>query len=321
MTSTVENKIAENEIALVASVGNLAEWQQALAQALPGKTLQVYPAIENPAAVKIALVAKPPAGVLATFPNLELICSLWAGVDKLLADPTLPATPTLTRLIDPRLTSAMVETVLTHVLLAHRQIPAYLRQQQQKMWQPLNQPHAFERRVGILGLGALGSTVAIALQNLGFQVAGWSRTPRANLPGITCYSGEAGLAELLAQSEILVGLLPQTSQTQGLLSAPRLALLPKGATVINVGRGELIVEEDLLTALNAGHLANAILDVFAVEPLPPTHPFWAHERILVLPHVAATTDPRSAAFIVANTIRRYRQGAALPEKVDRQTGY
>lgn len=313
------------EIALVAQTGNLDEWKNALAQAFPGETIQVYPEIDDPAAIKIALVAKPPAGVLQTLPNLELICSMWAGVDKLLADSTLPTKPLLTRLIDPRLTSAMVETVLTHVLMAHRQIPAYLRQQRQNLWQPLAQPHAFERQVGILGLGVLGQAAAKALQGVGFQVAGWSRTPANSsspeLVGLTCYSGEDGLRELLTTSQILVGLLPQTPQTQGLLNSQKLTWLPQGATVINVGRGELIVEADLVVALDSGHLSSAILDVFTTEPLPTEHPFWQHPQILILPHVAATTDPRSASFILAATVRRFRQGEALPELVKREVGY
>jgi glyoxylate/hydroxypyruvate reductase len=311
----------ENVIALVAQVNNIEDWKHSLQEALPGEKLWIYPDIPDPAAVNIAFVAKPPAGALATFPNLELICSLWAGVDKLLADPTLPPTPVLTRLIDPRLTSAMTETVLTHVLMAHRQIPAYLHQQKLTEWRQLRQPHAWERRVGILGLGVLGQAAAKALRQVGFPVAGWSRSKTPQIEGVTVYTGDAALTEILAQSDILVSLLPHTPQTEGLLNAARLAQLPTGAVVINVGRGAVIVEDDLRSALDSGHLEAAILDVFAVEPLPPTHPFWSHDRILVLPHVASETDPRSAAFVVAETIRRYRAGEELPERVDRAAGY
>jgi glyoxylate/hydroxypyruvate reductase len=311
----------QNAIALVAQVNNLEDWKNSLREALPDETLWIYPDVPDPAAVKIALVAKPPTGALAIFPNLELICSLWAGVDKLLADSTLPPMPVLTRLIDPRLTSAMTETVLTHVLLAHRQIPAYLRQEKRHEWRQLRQPHAWERRVGILGLGILGQAAAKALRQIGFPVAGWSRARTPQVEGVTVYTGDDGLNEILAQSDILVSLLPHTPQTEGLLNAERLAQLPAGAVVINVGRGAVIVEEDLMAALDKGHLEAAILDVFAVEPLPPTHSFWAHERVIVLPHVASETDPRSAAFVVAETIRRYRAGEPLPERVDRAAGY
>ena len=305
---------------LCAQVDNLDQWRQELAAAFPGEPLVVWPDVPDPAAVRIALVAKPPPGVLAGFPKLELICSLWAGVDGLLADPTLPRHVALTRLIDPQLTAGMVESVLLHVLSAHRLAPRYRLQQARAEWRQHDQPMAAERTLGMLGFGELGRACAEALLPLGFRILGWSRSARSH-PRVECAHGEAGLAHVLARSHILVCLLPDTPETRGLLDAARLALLPAGATVINVGRGPVIDDNALLAALDAGRVETAILDVFGTEPLPADHPFWRHERVWIYPHVAAETDPRSASRIVANTVRRFRAGAPLPERVDLARGY
>ena len=305
---------------LCAQVENLDQWQRELAAGFPGEPLAVWPDMPDPAAVRIALVAKPPPGVLAGFPNLELICSLWAGVDGLLADPTLPRHVPLTRLIDPQLTRAMIESVLLHVLSAHRLGPRYRLQQARAEWRQHDQPAAAERTVGILGFGELGRACAEALLPLDFRVLGWSRSARSH-PRVECAHGEAGLAQVLARSNILVSLLPNTTETRGLLDAKRLALLPAGATVINVGRGAVIDDNALLAALDAERIETAILDVFQTEPLPADHPYWRHERVWVYPHVAADTDPRTASRIVADTVRKFRAGEQLPERIDFDRGY
>lgn len=305
---------------LCAQVDNLDQWQRELAAAFPDDPLAVWPDVPDPAAVRIALVAKPPRGALAGFPNLELICSLWAGVDRLLADPTLPRHVALTRLIDPQLTAGMVESVLLHVLSAHRLAPRYRLQQVRAEWRQHDQPTAAERTVGLLGFGELGRACAKALLPLGFRVLGWSRSARSH-PRVECAQGEAGFAQVLARSNILVCLLPNTAETRGLLDAKRLALLPAGATVINVGRGAAIDDAALLAALDARRIETAILDVFQTEPLPADHPYWRHERVWVYPHVAADTDPRSGSRVVADTVRRFRAGQPLPEQVDFARGY
>jgi len=308
------------QIALCAQVADIDEWSRELAAAFAGESIAIWPQVERPADIRIALVAKPPRGALATLPNLELICSLWAGVDGLLADPAFPCTVPLTRLIDPQLTTAMVESVLLHVLSAHRLAPRYRLQQTLREWRQHRQPQAAERTVAILGFGHLGRACGEALLLLGFRVAGWSRTANAH-PRIECVHGDAGLADILSRANIVVSLLPITPQTHGLLDAARLALLPAGAAIVNVGRGAVIDEAALLAALDAGRLEAAILDVYRQEPLPPGHPFWTHERVWVYPHVAAETDPRSAARVVADTVRRFRAGEPLPERVDPSRGY
>src|SRR5258706_10267788 len=183
-----------------------------------------------------------------------------------------------------------------------------------------NQPAAHERTVAILGFGELGHACAEALLPFRFRIYGWSRSPRAH-PQVECWSGEEGWAHCLRRADILVVLLPATGETRGLLDVRRLASLPAGATLINVGRGAAIDDEALLAALESGALEAAILDVFNEEPLPAGHPYWRHERVWVYPHVAAETDPRSAARVVADTARRFRAGEALPERVDLTRGY
>jgi glyoxylate/hydroxypyruvate reductase A len=206
------------------------------------------------------------------------------------------------------------------VLSAHRLAPRYRRQQVRAEWRQHEQPAAAERTVGILGFGELGRACADALLPLGFRLLGWRRSGHSH-PRVECAQGDGGLDEVLARSDILVCLLPGTSATRGLLDAARLALLPAGATVINVGRGAVVDDQALLAALDAGRIEAAILDVFQTEPLPAAHPYWRHERVWVYPHVAAETDPRSASRIVAATVRRFRAGVPLPERVDFARGY
>jgi glyoxylate/hydroxypyruvate reductase A len=273
----------------------------------------------DPADIDIALVANPQVGEMARHPELKFIQSLWAGVDRLLSDPSLPNVP-IARLVDPTLTQAMVECVVASVFSLHRQFPAYARQQAERQWRDLPQPLANQRAVGILGLGQLGRACARALASFGFEVSAWSRAART-LEGVTCLNGPDGLSSLLGSSAILVNLLPLTPETQGILDASTFAVLPVGAALVNVGRGRHLVEDDLLTALASGQLSHAILDVFAQEPLPADHPFWRHPRISVLPHVAAATDPATAARIAADNVRAFREGRPLSALVDRRRGY
>jgi glyoxylate/hydroxypyruvate reductase A len=295
-------------------------WEGALREVFAGEELRIYPDVGDPAAIEIALVANPPRGVLGGLPNLRLIHSLWRGVDALVGDPTLPRAVPLVRLVDPAMARAMTETVLLHVLTLHRRLPEYREQQARALWRELEQPTADERRVGVLGLGDLGREAARALADLGFAVAGWSRQPRA-LPGVVGFTGAEGLTALLGRTDILVNLLPLTAETRGMLNATTLAQLPTGASLINVARGGHLVEDDLLRALDSGHLAHAILDVFDEEPLPAAHPFWRHPRVTVLPHVAAYSDARSGAAIVAANVARFRAGEPVEHLVDWEAGY
>ncbi|HVW68452.1 MAG TPA: glyoxylate/hydroxypyruvate reductase A [Steroidobacteraceae bacterium] len=272
------------------------------------------------AAVDIALVANPEPGALMGYPRLRFIQSLWAGVERLLRDPALPRNIPLARLIDPAMAATMVEGTVAAVLYLHRQFPSYLQQQRNAQWRQLPQPPAAQRKVAVLGFGAMGAPVARALTSLGFPVTAWGLHARS---GTSCdYAwGPDALATILADTRILINLLPLTAATSGILNAQLFARLPRGAALINLGRGGHLREAELLEALAAGQLGHAVLDVFDEEPLPVGHPFWSHPRITVLPHVAASTDPATAAPIVMRNVAAFRAGAALTGLVDPSRGY
>ncbi|MBV8166919.1 MAG: glyoxylate/hydroxypyruvate reductase A [Alphaproteobacteria bacterium] len=307
-------------IVFMAEIEDHGEWVRRFRAALPEEELRVFPEVGAAAAIDCAIIAKPPPGELAKLSGLKLVCSLWAGVDGLLRDPTFPRHVQLARLVDPYMTQAMSESVLAHVLGAHRQLHTYRAQQVAGDWILLPQPRAHDRRVGILGLGALGSDAAQKLAALGFQVAGWSRNPKT-VPGVESFAGLDRLAAFLARTEILVCLIPLTAETTGLMNAQAFAALPKGAFVINLARGQLIVDRDLLAALDGGHLSGAVLDVFHTEPLPADHPYWRHPRVQITPHVAAISDMRSVVDVVAGNIRSFRAGQPVRNLVDLTAGY
>ncbi|MEJ6003403.1 2-hydroxyacid dehydrogenase [Paucibacter soli] len=302
--------------------GEQQAWLQALQAAMPGEEWLLEPPrnAAEAAAVEAAIVANPPHGSLQGLPNLRLIQSLWAGVDKLLGDPTLPAEAPLARMVDPAMHEAMVHTALWAVLGLHRGFLRLQAQQREALWRPLPQLRAQEWSVLVLGLGELGGRVATALASQGYAVGGWSRSPR-RLDGVRCWHGEAGLAEALAGADTLINLLPLTPQTQGFFDAPRLAACKPGASLVNLARGAHVDEAALLAALDSGQIGHALLDVFAVEPLPPAHRFWRHPRVTVLPHTAAQTDARSAALVVAENLAALRRGAPLQHLVARMRGY
>jgi glyoxylate/hydroxypyruvate reductase A len=297
-------------------------WHAALAAAWPaGQWLTDEAAHAAPDVVRAAVVANPAPGVLQGLPRLGLVQSLWAGVDGLLADATLPPGVPLARMVDPRMTAAMTQTALWAVLALQRDFFVYARQQQARQWQPHAQRRADDTRVLVLGLGALGSTVASALQAQGFQVQAWASAPRPMPAGLQGHFGEAALPAAWAATDIVVNLLPLTLATRGLLGADCFNALPRGAALVNLARGAHVVDADLLAALDSGQLRHAVLDVFGTEPLPTDHPYWAHPRVTVLPHVAAATDVRSAADVVAANLQALSDGRPLAYRVDRQRGY
>lgn len=265
------------------------------------------PLADDPAQADVAVVANPEPGALARLPRLRFIQSAWAGVDGLLADPDLPEVP-LARLIDPALAADMAQAVAGHVIALHRNTLTYRDQQTRREWRQLPQLPMAERRIGLLGHGEMGRACAKVLTDLGFPVSAWSRS-----------SGD--LDRLLAESAIVVNLLPLTPNTRGVLCAELFARMQPGAAVINVGRGGHLKEADLIPALDSGRLGHAVLDVFAVEPLPADHPFWAHPKITVTPHIAAVTDPANSARLIAANIARFRAGEPVQGLVSRDAGY
>jgi glyoxylate/hydroxypyruvate reductase len=298
-----------------------ARWRPLLDALLPEHEIRFWPEIGDRAAIEYALVWQPEPGLLASLPNLRLIFGLGAGIDHLLRDPALPRHVPIVRLVDPYMTDAMSEFVALSVLRLHRQDLDYLAQQRIATWRELDQKNAAERPIGILGFGTLGQDAGRKLRALGFPVAGWSRSAKAGEGGVATYCGPEGVHEMLARSEILVCLLPLTPETTGILNAAAFARLPRGAGLVNAGRGGHLVEADLIAALDRGQLSGAVLDVFRDEPLPPEHMFWRHPRILVTPHIAAETHPPTAAPIIGEAIRRFAAGLPIANVVDLARGY
>ena len=291
-----------------------------LRQALSDEAVACWPQEVDAAAVTHAAVWAPPDGFFARFPNLHTVFVMGAGADKLLQRADVPENVTLIRLTDAGMAQPMTEYCLYGVLHYQRQMDRYARQQQERLWNPLETRLARDVRVGVLGLGELGGKVSLELARLGYRVAGWSRRPR-QLEGVRCLHGEAGLRELLPQTDVLYCVLPSTPETRHLLDAATLALLPADAALINAGRGSLIDEAALLARLDAGLLRFALLDVFAEEPLPENHPFWTHPRVIVTPHVAADTVPEEAARQIAANLRAQAVGQPMNGVVDRRRGY
>ncbi|HYZ39420.1 MAG TPA: glyoxylate/hydroxypyruvate reductase A [Stellaceae bacterium] len=302
------------------SVDSEARWRPQLARLMPELEVRVWPEIGDAAEIDYALVWRPEPGLLASLPKLKLILSLGAGVDHILCDPQLPPGVPIVRLVDPYMTDTMSEYVVLQVLRLHRRDLDYRMQQEARIWRELEHKNAAERRVGILGFGELGQDAGRKLRGLGFDVAFWSRTEKT-VPGFANYAGSQGLRLMLERSEILLCLLPLTCETEGILNRTTFAMLPRGAALINAARGRHLIEEDLLPALASGQLSAAALDVFRDEPLPPEHPFWGHSRIVVTPHVAALTNPRTAAPIILDNIRRFEQRRPLLHQIDPARGY
>lgn len=311
-------------ILIVAPDWDSGEWKARFHKAAPDLDIRTWPEATDLSGVRYAVCWCPPMGLLAQLPDLEVMFSLGAGVDAMLADPDLPDVP-LVRIVDPSLTGRMIEWVVLQVLMHHRQHRIYDAQQREKRWREIPQPAAGAVGVGIMGLGVLGAAAAASLKDLGFDVAGWSRTAK-DLPGIACYHGEAGLGAFLARTDILVVLLPLTPDTEGLidhglLTGLRTANHMGGAALINAGRGGLQIEEDILRALADNTLSGATLDVFQQEPLPPESPFWTHPKVTVTPHIAAVSDPDYLCTYILRQIGFHEAGQPMENVVDRQRGY
>ncbi|MBC8741467.1 glyoxylate/hydroxypyruvate reductase A [Paraburkholderia sp. UCT31] len=295
-----------------------ALWAERFAQLAPDVPFRVWPDIGDPTAVRY-LVAWQPGDLALTLPNLEVVFSVGAGVDQLDLS-QIPAHLPVVRMLEPGIVEGMVEYVTEAVLAIHRDLFDYGLQQRARVWQPMPLRAAASRRIGVLGLGMLGRAVLERLRLFGFACAGWSRSKHA-LEGIDCYAGEAGLDELLARADILICLLPLTDATRGLLCRRVFDMLPRGASLVHVGRGPQLVSADLLDALQRGQIHSAVLDVIDPEPLPADHPLWAQPRVRITPHIASATRPESAVDAVLENLRRYRSGERMNGLIDRTRGY
>jgi len=307
-----------------------AAWVNALQQAMPDERVVAFSSLDPAAKTQctVAIVANPEPSALRQLSNLRWVHSVWAGVERLVADleacqsdrPPGHSELKIVRLIDPQLAATMAEAVLAWTLYLHRDMPAYAEQQAQARWQPRPYIRPQNRSVSLLGLGALGLAAARQLTATGFKVRGWSQT-RKSLPEVECFAGNSELDAMLAQTDILISLLPLTEQTTGILNARTLARLPADAELINFSRGAIIDDQALCAALDSGHLKHAVLDVFALEPLAEDQWQWRHPRVTVLPHCSAPTDQASAVEIVARHIAAYRASGEIPPSVDLVRGY
>lgn len=297
-------------------------WARALdaATAASGRALRVVPDA-RPDEIDY-LVYNIDSGVhdFTPFTRLRAILNTWAGVEKVVGRIAWPAHVPFLRMVEPGMNEGMAEYFTGHALRYHLDIDRAARQSAAGIWEKWEPPLARERTVGLLGLGALGTRIAAMLGAIGFRVAGWSRSPKT-LPGVECHHGPEGLDRVLSQAEILALILPATAETRDVLNARTLALLPRGACIVNAGRGELIDDNALLAALESGQVRHATLDVFRTEPLPPDHPFWRHPGITVTPHIAATTRTKTAAEAIVAQIGRDMDGLDLEHVVDPARGY
>lgn len=291
-----------------------------LKKSMPNIDLRVFPDCGEFADFEIALAWKPTQGALQKFPNLKLIISLGAGVAHLLKDPNLPQHISIVRLVSPSQKLQMAEYVNLAVLCFQRRLLDYQQLQKAQQWEYLPVSNAKSFTVGIMGLGAFGSTVAQRLRDNGLSVRGWSRTPK-EIAGIDCFDGQEQFKLFLSQCRVLVCLLPITSETENILNLDTFSALPQGAYLVNVGRGQHLVAADLLSALDSGRIAGAFLDSFSTEPLPKDHSFWLHPKIIVTPHIAAAGIPSDFATEVINRINNFHNGQPLDNLVDVSRGY
>jgi len=292
---------------------------------LPSHKISVLGESFDRDSIRYALSWRHPPGALKDLPNLRVILSLGAGVDHLFDDSALPDKP-IVRVVDPDLTTRMSEWVVMHALVHLRQLRRYERQQSEHVWADDDkQPKASDIQIGVLGLGVMGKDAVVKLKAIGFKVDGWSASPKS-LPETTCFSGADGLKRMLAQTDMLVVLLPLTEATRGIINASLLSQLKRdgalgGPILINAGRGGLQVEADIIAALDSGALKGASLDVFEREPLPEDSRLWAHPAVYISPHNAAISSPKAIAALVARQIEADERAEPLAHLVERERGY
>lgn len=304
-------------IALIIPDRKLDALQQALQAQLPDVELQIWPQIHAPERVDFAVVWRQPAGSLLPLTQLKALQSFGAGVDNIIADPLLPAVP-LARIVDPDLTQSMLQYLQTVVQYYQLRFDEFARQQQNKLWKPRS-PRKL-KHIAVLGLGELGAAAASHFAAQGYQVTGWAASAK-QLPTVQCFYGDDGFTAAVQAADLVICLLPLTAQTENLLNSQRLALFKPGALLVNVARGAIVVDDDLLAALASGQLAGACLDVFRTEPLPAEHPFWQQPNILLTPHISAVTNADTAVQQIAENYRRLQAGLPLLNLIDKTRGY
>ncbi|SDB25183.1 glyoxylate/hydroxypyruvate reductase A [Pseudomonas sp. NFACC13-1] len=295
------------------------QWKRLFAEHAPDIEWRAWPDIGDPKDIRYLAAWQAPDDLETRLPNLEVLFALSAGVDQLDLD-RLPTSLPVVRLLDPGITRGMCEYASFAVLSLHRDMLRYRQQQVARCWQAhLLQPAA-QRRVGVMGLGMQAQQILATLQTFGFALSGWARSEH-RIAGVDCFAGDEQLPAFLGQCDIVLCVLPLTEQTRGILNRQLFQHLPKGAALVNMGRGGHLIEEDLLEALASGQLSAAVLDVLQQEPAAPDHPFWQHPQILLTPHIAAMTQPESAFGVLLDNIRRHQRGESMLGQIDPQRRY
>ncbi|MNH87961.1 Glyoxylate/hydroxypyruvate reductase A [compost metagenome] len=295
------------------------QWKRLFAEHAPDIEWRAWPDIGDPKDIRYLAAWQAPDDLETLLPNLQVLFALSAGVDQLDLD-RLPTTLPVVRLLDPSITRGMCEYASFAVLSLHRDMLRYRQQQMARCWQAhLLQPAA-KRRVGVMGLGTQAQQILATLQTFGFDLSGWARSEH-RIAGVDCFAGAEQLPAFLSQCDIVLCVLPLTEETKGILNRQLFQHLPKGAALVNMGRGGHLIEEDLLEALASGQLSAAVLDVLEQEPAAPDHPFWHHPQILLTPHIAAMTQPESAFSVLLENIRRHQRGESMLGQVDRERSY
>ena len=296
------------------------QWIDAFSRAMPELEVRLWPDTGDPSEINCALLWGPPPELFDRLDNLEVIFSIGAGVDSLLNCPALPVHLPIVRMVESELTAGMVEFCLFHILRFHRLMPQFESNRIARRWEELTQAPASEITVGVMGLGVLGRALARQLNALRYQVVGYRRSA-GDIAGMEIFHGEEQLEAFMRRSEMLVALMPSTRETRGLVNRKTLSWLPSGSYFINAGRGDLVNEQDLVSALDEGSLSGAALDVFETEPLPDDSALWTHDKVYLTPHISSITHPPTACRYIADAINDFRQDKPWPNLVETDRGY
>ena len=296
-----------------------AAWARYFADHAPDLDFRVWPDAGDLNQIEYLIAWQAPPEFLAALPRLKVLFSSGAGIDHIDIS-AIPAHVPIVRMVEPGIIDGMVEYVSLAVLALHRDFFDYVEANAKHIWAQLEVPPASARSIGVMGMGVLGRAVLERLATYGFRLRGWNRSPR-EMAGVESFAGADQLQAFLEGCDVLICLLPLTPSTRGILNRKLFSALPLGAALINAARGQHLVDSDLLEALDSGHLSRAILDVTDPEPLPDAHPFWAHPRVFLTPHVASMTQPETAAPILLENLRRHQRGEPLADLIDRSRGY
>ena len=296
-------------------------WSNGLQKAMPEMDIKVYPDDGDVNEVEFAVVWKHPRGILKKYPNLKAILSLGAGVDHIISDPELPEGIPIVRLVDKKLTHEMCLHALHWVLHFHSDQYLYRSQQLKRQWIQQSSIQTEDRTIGIMGLGNIGRSIGELLVTQSFNVIGWGANQKSSLTDIKYYYGQDQLSDFLGRTNILINVLPLTSDTTNIITKKELRLLPKNSFIINIGRGGIINEDDLLTLLSDGHIKAAALDVFTQEPLPENNSLWDHPSVYITPHIAGQSNPNSAGQTISENIYRIQKGELPYPIYSRTNGY